>query len=1105
MPAQIDFVDALGHVAYAEELDVRVEPYVEQDAPPLPQAADIDAPGTEGANSAAEEATAPTAAPPAEATGQEDASVSGDAGIATSESVDGASTTPEAGGDKAASSIDPAAEFGIAVPGEERMVIGQKPVLVRSAVVLDSPEIAKIAPGTLVRVLESRKTVDGVRSRVRVVSTGLKAKDRASEGAEGWITAVQKGGKERLARPHRKMEANERRLQTELWNKRLAADRALVAMQNKASEVAERALALAAKAGSPADAAAAVAAASASTAGRALVSMASSTTAGRAVQSMATASGVSDDDSNSLEALSRVGPSFAHELYDDRRGIAFAYGGVYPGTLHAHGALVKTHAVSYSIGAAGRYLLHVGLRQKAAALPGSPFIIDVKPGAAHAPSTQLPPAMLPLRSVVGKGGDLVLRLSDNCGNECIEGGAALQVSVNTEGMKVKCADLGDGTYNITWKGTKAGDFQLSATLQGAHIRGSPAPLTMLAAEPDVNKCELLGDGVNAAIAGVPAKLEVRCRDAYGNDAEPTEGMRFGLVLIAMHSNDKSKAEKRSTEDGEGKAEKKPGKMTAAERASLVRTQPSMEFEGKWEETVYSLEYIPRDAGVFELHFWCDPAGDGTRAFLPGCPFSLQVNAGHAAATGSSIRDSATLTAFTAGDRLVLKVQTRDEFQNNAALVAPDEELSAELETPNGTVPLILKAHTDARHAVHSADGEGGGGAPQRNLSKKELQKAKAAAAEQIGAYELVTQGELTLKGEHTAFINLHGAPIKGSPLQFAVRPAAPVASKSYLVPPPHPSAHVPVEVLLQLVDKYGNDVERGEVRVDAKAFGPKASECQVIDCENGTYTITFTASVPGDYKVQVRLENTEMAPCHINIAQRDASEATAGDPVSAAAPGTEAPFVGSPAVAAGVAAEEPMRPAAEQQGELNKTKPMSNYQTVATTEPAAAMRPRKDSSEDLAGPTKSPGQSEKPSDSSPNKPSASSPNKSPNKLTNKPPAQAKARRPNEPAAPEPAPNSAAPVEAAPAVAAVSDPSKTGKSPGKSASLKAKPPAANSQKDEAAVTLTLSDDATASPETDGPEAAAAAPVPTSAPKSVKKKSARKKKKDAKSDKKKGGKK
>ena len=82
-----------------------------------------------------------------------------------------------------------------------------------------------------------------------------------------------------------------------------------------------------------------------------------------------------------------VGPSFAHELSDCRRGIAFAYGGVYPGVLHAHGALVKTHQVLYSIGAAGKYELHVGLRQKSATLPGSPYLIEVRPGPAHAPST----------------------------------------------------------------------------------------------------------------------------------------------------------------------------------------------------------------------------------------------------------------------------------------------------------------------------------------------------------------------------------------------------------------------------------------------------------------------------------------------------------------------------------------------------------------------------------------------------------------------------------------------------------------------------------------------------------------------------------------------
>jgi hypothetical protein len=79
-------------------------------------------------------------------------------------------------------------------------------------------------------------------------------------------------------------------------------------------------------------------------------------------------------------------------------------------------------------------------------------------------------------------------------------------------------------------------------------------------------------------------------------------------------------------------------------------------------------------------------------------------------------------------------------------------------------------------------------------------------------------------------------------------------------------------VLLQLVDKFGNDVERGEVRVDAKAFGPKASECVVEDKHDGTYTIVFTAGVPGDYRVQVRLENMEMSPLTVKVEARDTGD-----------------------------------------------------------------------------------------------------------------------------------------------------------------------------------------------------------------------------------------
>ena len=100
------------------------------------------------------------------------------------------------------------------------------------------------------------------------------------------------------------------------------------------------------------------------------------------------------------------------------RGLALGAPPQYPGTLHAKGQLIKTHTVSYSVGAAGKYLLHVGLRQKEEALPGSPFQLEVKPGPAHAPSTRLPPELLPLESIVGTEGRLTIALNDNMGNRC---------------------------------------------------------------------------------------------------------------------------------------------------------------------------------------------------------------------------------------------------------------------------------------------------------------------------------------------------------------------------------------------------------------------------------------------------------------------------------------------------------------------------------------------------------------------------------------------------------------------------------------------------------------------------------------------------------------
>ena len=80
---------------------------------------------------------------------------------------------------------------------------------------------------------------------------------------------------------------------------------------------------------------------------------------------------------------------FEHELASDPDGIAFAFGGVDPGTLHAHGQLHDVHRAHYSVGRAGHYLLHVQLRQQALPFPGSPFTLHVVPGAANSLSTRV--------------------------------------------------------------------------------------------------------------------------------------------------------------------------------------------------------------------------------------------------------------------------------------------------------------------------------------------------------------------------------------------------------------------------------------------------------------------------------------------------------------------------------------------------------------------------------------------------------------------------------------------------------------------------------------------------------------------------------------------
>ena len=648
----------------------------------------------------------------------------------------------------------------------------------------------------------------------------------------GWVTAV-KDGRELITRPHEQLNSGQRRRDMSLWEQRKAADRL---MQKSGTEAKNR-------------------------------------THGKM--------------SEGQQAELIAGPSFAHELVSDPDGIGFAFGGVDPGTLHAHGQVIKMHTVRYSLGLAGRYRLHVGLRQQSVALPNSPFLLVVTPSAAHARSSHLPKEALPLQGAVSSTGEeagcsMAVRLSDRMGNHCTSGGAVLKCKTELHGkiaghgelapVSQDVLDLEDGTYKISWQSQVSGTYLVSVTIAGVHLVGSPLDLLLVPGPPDVEKCYTEGDGLSSATAGRPSQLYLFCKDKYDNVANRSSSISFGLVLLPRDSKDVVMGK-------EGEEVKLRG------LDGVLASLDSMSFDVSWsnEQEGYDIKYTAQEAGEFGLHVWLDAEGD-KRKFIKGSPFAVRVSGVRASAEGSllygtdaykqastvdisegvaapssptadspkgvdglqstppllrsasrrsSLMPNVNLACITAGEQLQLWPRLHDEFGN--ASFAAEGELHATVIQPEGKVELTLKQ------------------------------------LRELGRYEL--NYEPQKKGRYTLHVDLNGEDIRESPFVFDVTPSAPVASKCKLhAPEQSPIVHSQCDLTLETVDKYGNRLDVGGAPIAARVVGQGVSAVEVHDRSDGTYILSFTGAVAGECRMVVRLENTEMKPMTVSFVAADEAQ-----------------------------------------------------------------------------------------------------------------------------------------------------------------------------------------------------------------------------------------
>lgn len=721
--------------------------------------------------------------------------------------------------------------------GGGRVQVGDKPLIMRSEARLDSPVVTVLAPGQLVTVIEERILEDDGKVRARVA---LIDEDAATSAiAESWWSPTD------LAMP---VDAFGMRLLTSTERAHLASTSSNASTATASSQSISLSTALIAvgvpplqtqRFGHPERQGWVTLMKN----GAELVAERPRLNASERQKHMALWKSRDSNDKARKAALAamgkrleakggekeaptgsvlNVGPSLKNELDDDPMGIGFAFGGIHPGTLHAGGKNVKTHTVSYSIGAAGHYRLHVGLRNQAIALPGSPFDLYVKPSTAHAPSTSLPPEGLPLRGVVGDDWSCTctLHAADRMGNRCIAGGAKIVVDCGKDPVDTRCTDNEDGSYTLQWKGKAAGLFRTQVRIDGAHVIGSPLNIKMHAGPPDITKCVIAGSGLRNAVAGQQALVQITCKDRFANplSADSLQGaaLSFGLALM----------------------------LPGAEGKAASATVESMPFEGGWvkstdvEGQCFEIAYTAKEAGDFELNVWCDPDGTGTRRWLSGSPFPVRVSGVRPSTSGSYIGGVDWLLAntMTAGETVILKPQLRDQFGNASS--AAEGDFQVFIEAPDGM------------HKVNHRSLKG------------------------LGAYEV--SYEVQIKGKHQIQFLLRGEHIQGSPVEFDVIAAPALGTKCRLFPPLEPPIiKQPCEIMLEAIDRYGNKLDRGGQRIDARANGPGVSGCTTDDKGNGTYIITFSAAVVGECRVTVRVDNVEMEPLKlVFVAPQDGGDKT---------------------------------------------------------------------------------------------------------------------------------------------------------------------------------------------------------------------------------------
>ena len=396
--------------------------------------------------------------------------------------------------------------------------------------------------------------------------------------------------------------------------------------------------------------------------------------------------------------------AYMHELDTDPTG--FAFGGTKPAP-RGRGKEGNIHHVSYSVGLAGQYLLHVRLRKEGLPVPGSPFSLEVTPGTPVAHASFLTTEVRPM---AGKRAGALLRTCDLMGNACPVGGANVTCTCPaSDSMEITVKDLNDGTYQLGWMALP-GVHQLQIKLEGEHIFGSPMDyepreVKSLEAKGSVRSDGRSGGGKKKAPTPTSSKFARRppCESQSDADNGPRAQTRSAEVALNILN----------SSDGVWVS------VTVHAKAAEPATAPVAEPSG----------WLTRAINMVESAIDLDINGDGTvGGVAPTAPSELVASPPAAAPSRNLRAEQRTATPKTG------KAKESDATKHGPTKLDPASASASEAGTQDEKMNARIKISSKQDVPASQQTGARGRAArPEQRSTKQSSDKKQEAAQPKVAA------------------------------------------------------------------------------------------------------------------------------------------------------------------------------------------------------------------------------------------------------------------------------------------------------------------------------------------------------------------------------------